>query len=168
MKPYKTTHWLAMLILCLVASTSFSQVVWTEPFFPRPDQPITVYFDAALGTGGLKDCNCTVYVHTGVITNASTSTSDWKNVVTTWGQANANWAMSPVAGRPNVYKYDVKPSIKGFYGVTGSTVVQKMAFVFRNAAGNKEGKDTGSKDFFLDVYNQSGLLTALITPSNPL
>ncbi|HOY18279.1 MAG TPA: alpha-amylase family glycosyl hydrolase [Haliscomenobacter sp.] len=166
MKPYKTTHWLAMLILCLVASTSFSQVVWTEPFFPRPDQPITVYFDAALGTGGLKDCNCTVYVHTGVITNASTSTSDWKNVVTTWGQANANWAMSPVAGRPNVYKYDVKPSIKGFYGVTGSTVVQKMAFVFRNAAGNKEGKDTGSKDFFLDVYNQSGLLTALITPSN--
>jgi pullulanase/glycogen debranching enzyme len=162
----KTTHWLATALFCALASVSFSQAVWTEPFFPRPGQAVSVFFDAAQGTAGLKDCNCTVYVHTGVITNASTSASDWKNVVTTWGQANANWAMSPVAGRPNVYKYEIKPSINTYYGITGSTLVQKMAFVFRNATGNREGKDTGGKDFLLDVYNQSGLLTALLSPTN--
>lgn len=165
MKPNQHFHWLAFLCLTL-AQTSFAQAVWTEPFFPRPNQPVTVYFDAAQGTGGLKDCGCTIYVHTGVITNASTSTSDWKNVFTTWGQANAAWAMSAVAGRPNVYKYEIKPSINDLYKITGGAIVQKMAFVFRNATGNREGKDTGGKDFFLDVYNQSGLLTALLAPTN--
>ena len=165
MKPNQHFLWLLALLCCILTQTSFAQAVWTEPFFPRPNQPVTVYFDAAQGTGGLKDCGCTVYVHTGVITNASTSTSDWKNVQTTWGQANAAWAMSAVAGRPNVYKYEIKPSINEYYKITSGTV-QKMAFVFRNAAGNREGKDTGGKDFFLDVYNQSGLLTALLAPSN--
>jgi glycosidase len=166
MKPIKTNHWLTLLTMCAMASTSYAQVVWTEPFFPKPNQPVSVYFDATQGTAGLKDCGCTVYVHTGVITSASTSSSDWKNVVTTWGVANANWAMSPVAGRPNVYKFDIKPNINSFYGITGSTVVQKLAFVFRNAAGNKEGKDTGAKDLLLNVYNQSGLLSALLAPTN--
>lgn len=166
MKPLQPFPWLATILLCSLAKTSFAQVVWTEPFFPRANQPVTVFFDAAQGTAGLKDCNCTVYVHTGVITNASTSTSDWKNVVTTWGQANAAWAMSPVAGRPNVYKYEIKPSINSYYNITGNASVQKMAFVFRNASGNREGKDAGGKDLFLDVYNQSGLLTALVTPTN--
>lgn len=165
MKPNQHFLWLLAVLCGTLTQTSFAQAIWTEPFFPRPNQPVTVYFDAAQGTGGLKDCGCTVYVHTGVITNASTSTSDWKNVQTTWGQANAAWAMSAVAGRPNVYKYEIKPSINEYYKITSGTV-QKMAFVFRNATGNREGKDTGGKDFFLDVYNQSGLLTALLAPTN--
>jgi len=85
MKPNQHFLWLLAFLCCTLAQTSFAQAVWTEPFFPRPNQPITVYFDATQGTGGLKDCGCTVYVHTGVITNSSTSTSDWKNVFTTWG-----------------------------------------------------------------------------------
>ncbi|HMN89673.1 MAG TPA: hypothetical protein PKD70_10340, partial [Saprospiraceae bacterium] len=66
-------------IILFHASLS-AQVLYTEPFFPRIDQPVTIFFDATQGSGGLRDCNCDVYVHTGVITNASTSPSDWKNV----------------------------------------------------------------------------------------
>lgn len=143
----------------------YGQLVWTDPVFPRPDQPVTVYFDARQGTGGLKDCGCTVYLHTGLITDLSTQSSDWKNVVTSWGVANAAWAMTPVAGSTNIFKYEIKPSIKTFYN-SGSATIKKLAFVFRNANGSKVGKDTGDKDIFIDVYNDPGLLSTIVAPGN--
>ncbi len=162
----KWYHPLLTSLFLAFSTYVYAQVAWTEPFFPRPGQQVTVFFDASQGTGGLKDCNCTVYVHTGIITNQSTSDSDWKNVPTTWGQANAAWAMSPVAGKPNVYKYELKPSIQGYYGAGASVEIRKMAFVFRNAAGNREGKDAGGKDIFLEVFSKAGLLSKLLSPTN--
>jgi 1,4-alpha-glucan branching enzyme len=142
-----------------------AQVVWTEPYFPKATDPVTIYYDASQGTAGLKDCGCTVYIHTGVVTSQSLSSSDWKNVITTWGVANANWAMKPVAGRPNVYSFSIMPGIRAYYGVASGIDIQQLAMVFRNANGSKEGKDVGSKDLFAKVYNQTGLLTALLSPS---
>ncbi len=150
------------LSLLLNPLAGFSQAaVWSEPLFPRPWEPVTVYFDARFGNGGLKDCNCTVYLHTGVITNFSTQPSDWKYVSTQWGVANPAWAMTPVEGRTNLYKVEIKPDIRSYYRVPGSEDIRKMAFVFRNANGSKEGKDTGNKDFFLDVFAQTGLVTSM-------
>ena len=151
-------------VFLLPAALLPAQITWTEPAFPRPDQPVTVYFDARQGTAGLKDCGCTVYVHTGLITDQSLQPSDWKNVVSTWGVANPAWAMTPVAGSANLYKFEIKPNIRGFYGVSTATQIRKLAFVFRNANGTREGKDTGGKDVFIDVFSGSGLLSAINTP----
>ncbi|MBK8443268.1 MAG: hypothetical protein IPL35_07580 [Sphingobacteriales bacterium] len=68
-------------MLCLLISSGYAaaQVLTATPAFPSPTQPFTFYFDATQGNGGLADCNCEVYLHTGVITNLSTSQSDWKH-----------------------------------------------------------------------------------------
>lgn len=157
---------LLVLVTCF-ATTAQSQLIWAEPAFPTAGAPVTIYFNATQGTGGLANCNCDVYLHTGVITNLSTGNSDWKYVVTSWGQANAAWKMTPVSGQPNVYSYNITPTIKDYYGVTSPTeIIQKMAFVFRNGTGSLEGKGPGGTDIFYDVYpdNQTFNMT-LVAPT---
>ncbi len=146
------------------------QVIWTDPAFPTPNQPVTVYFDATQGTGGLANCNCDVYVHTGLITSKSTSPSDWRYVVTTWGVANSAWKMTPVPGQPNQFSYHIGPSIRAFYGATDPTEsILKLAFVFRNADGSKEGKDVGGADIFYPVYpDQQTFSVQLVKPAEPV
>jgi glycosidase len=129
-----------------------AQVVWAEPAFPTVDDEVTIYFDASQGTAGLKDCDCDVYIHTGVITNASNGPSDWKNVQMTWGVANPNWQLDPVPGEPNLYTYTISPSIAEFYNITGATTVLELAMVFRNANGSLEGKAQGGLDIYYPVY----------------
>ncbi|MDX1666664.1 MAG: hypothetical protein R3350_05530, partial [Saprospiraceae bacterium] len=57
-------RWFFLIISSLCTPSLFAQVVWTEPALPSQDQAVTVFFDAAEGTAGLKDCACDVYVHT--------------------------------------------------------------------------------------------------------
>lgn len=157
-----------LLIACGVISVNVlqAQLLVADPPFPSAGNQVTIYFDATQGTGGLANCNCSVYLHTGVITNASSGTSDWKHVVTTWGVANSAWQMQPVPGQPNMYSYVIGPSINQYYGIQPGEVVQKMAFVFRNANGTLEGKATGGADIFYDVYPDNiELTTALQSPT---
>lgn len=151
----------AILLSFLLPLLAGAQV-YTEPYFPRADQPVTIYFNATQGTGGLANCSCNVYIHTGVITNLSTSPSDWRYVVTTWGQANPAWQMTPVPGQPNLYSFTIPNSIRQFYNVPASETILKMAFVFRNANGSLEGKGPGGSDIFYDVYPTNLPFTALL------
>jgi glycosidase len=141
-----------------------AQVVTTDPAFPTVNDQVTVFFDATKGGGGLKDCNCDVYVHTGVITNESTGPGDWKHVKTTWGTANAASKMTKISA--NLYSYAISPSIKSYYGIGSNETVKKLAFVFRNSNGSKVGKETGDQDIFIDVYPENaGLLVNMQLPS---
>ena len=143
---------------------SFGQVVTTAPIFPAADQPVTLYFDASKGNSSLMNCNCDVYLHTGVITNQSSTPSDWKYVVTEWGQANDRWKMTPLTNEPNKYSYTISPDIQTFYGVPTSETIQQLAFVFRNADGSKVGRADDGGDIYTPVFN--GQLTfQLITPT---
>ncbi|MBK9016117.1 MAG: hypothetical protein IPM82_19780 [Saprospiraceae bacterium] len=140
------------LLLCF-AKTAQAQVIWADPVFPTDNQAVTIYFDATQGSGGLANCNCDVYLHTGVITSLSTGPSDWMHVVTSWGQPNVNWKMTPVGGQPNVYSYDITPTIRSYYNLTNpNEVIEQMAFVFRNGDGSLEGKNVGGADIYYDVY----------------
>ena len=158
---------LRILSFFLLLSSYTNAQVYTDPFFPRADQPVTIYYDASQGTGGLANCNCNIYLHTGLITSASTAPNDWKHVVTTWGTANPAWQMTPVAGQPNLYRFTMPTSIRAFYNAPASTNILKMAFVFRNASGSLEGKATGGADIFYDVYPANLPFTALLLqPTN--
>lgn len=144
----------------------FAQVVTVTPAFPTENDEVTIIFDATQGTGGLEDCNCDVYLHTGVITSASTSNSDWKHVVTSWGSANSAWKLDKVAGEANLYSYVISPTIKDYYGIAVDETVEKLAFVFRNGSGSLEGKDEGGNDIFVDIYPDDGEFSiALNSPS---
>ncbi|MCB0644563.1 MAG: hypothetical protein KDC44_23125, partial [Phaeodactylibacter sp.] len=158
-------------VLFLVLSFPFitySQVVWTDPVFPKLGDEVTVYFDASQGTGELAGCNCDVYVHTGLITSESTSPGDWKNVQTSWAPTvNDDWKLTPVPGEEDLYSYVIGPDIETYYNVLGGQEVESMAFVFRNADGSKTGKAVGGLDIFYPVYPDDLPFTAVfITPGS--
>ena len=159
---------LLSFILLLSFTGLSAQLVWTDPEFPTANDAVTIYFDATQGTGGLADCNCDVYIHTGVITSESNGPSDWKHVVTTWGSSNPVWKMTPVSGSSNVYSYQITPSVNSFYSIGGNETVEELAMVFRNANGTLEGKATGGNDIFYPIYPDDLEFTAVLTaPADP-
>ncbi len=133
----------------LIASLSllFAQIITTTPAFPLADQPVTIIYDATLGTGGLKGYTGEMYAHTGVIT--STSNGSWK-YAPTWGNNADKYKMTSLGN--DKWSLSISPSIKSYYGANDSETIQKMAFVFRSKDNSKEGKDIGGKDIFVDVY----------------
>jgi hypothetical protein len=51
---------------------SWAQIITTDPAIPLSDGSVIIYYDATLGTGGLKGYTGDVYAHAGVLTNLST------------------------------------------------------------------------------------------------
>jgi len=157
------------LLLILIATTAIlnAQVVYSDPAFPTAEDEVTLFFDASEGNGGLENCNCDVYLHSGVITNLSNAPSDWRYVFTTWGQANANWQMTPVPGQDNLYSFTFSPSIRAFYDVPGAETIEQIAVVFRDATGNQTGRNDDGGDIFLDLYDSgAGFAYALQSPTD--
>ncbi len=144
----KALSYLLSLVGVLALQTLAAQIT-VDPPFPKQNATVTITYDATKGTAGLKDCNCDVYIHTGLITSASVDLSDWKFVATTWGQANPAWKMTRVVGSPNLHRITL--DIPMFYDYPAGTVVRKLAFVFRDATGGREGKADGGKDIYYDI-----------------
>lgn len=138
----------AAAMSCVAAS---AQVVTTEPALVQTDShDIVITFHADRGNKGLAGVGASekVYAHTGVITNTSTSDSDWK-YAPSWGDNSAKYQMTWVA--PDTWILTI-PDIREYYGITSSSVtVKKLAFVFRNADSSKEGKGEGGSDIYVTV-----------------
>ena len=155
-----------LLFLGILLGQNKYVVEWS-PAFPTVDQPITITFYADRGTGGLKGYNGDVYAHTGVITNKSVRPSDWKYVKTSWGQNTSDTQLSRIA----VDKYEFKiDNIRSYYSVPSTEKILKLAFVFRSADSQKEGKAVGSADIFVELF-ESGtqiiVLEPLVSRLNP-
>ena len=144
---------LSSFFMALLFPWVAGQIITADPEIPGVDDEVTITFDAALGTGGLANCNCDVYIHTGLITDASASGADWKHVVTEWGLAKPEWKMTRVAGENNKYRFRISPSVREFYGVGPGEEVRRLAFVFRDADGSREGKDDGGQDIYYDLFS---------------
>ena len=129
---------LALAALPLTFSVLAKAQISFEPAFFGQDETVTLFYDATAGTGGLADCTCDVYLHTGLITPESTDGGDWQFVRTVWATTNPDHKMTPVDGRPNVYSFEL--DIPGFYRFTDGTVVEQLAFVFRDGDGSREGQ----------------------------
>ena len=155
-----TQFYLSVLFL-FASFSAAAQLITTDPAAPIANQALTITYDASFGTGGLKDCACDVYIHTGVITSASTSSSDWQNVQTEWGVANDAWKLTPVSGQPNKYTYTFSPTVREYFKVEAGTTIEQVAMVFRNADGSQEGKAAGGADIFVDVSNGDTLSLTL-------
>ena len=108
--------------------TTVAQVIVTTPAFPTDNQPITITFDATQGSGGLASYTGDVYAHTGVITNLSSSNSDWKYVKTNWGQNTAETKLTSLGN--HLYSLQINPSVRQYYNVPAAETILKMAFVF--------------------------------------
>ncbi len=144
-----------LLILLTAISFSCGQIIECSPEFPNiKSQNVVITFHADQGNAGLKDFTGDVYAHTGVILEGG-SDSDWKNVVADWPKnVNDNVEKCKLSRiSTNTYKLNIG-NIKDFYGLDNEQAakVKKLAFVFRNADGSKEGKNTGGTNIFQEVY----------------
>lgn len=154
-----------IFVFALVSAMLWSQIITTNPVFITKDYSgeIEITYDATQGTAGLKDYTGTdgIYAHAGVITSASTGSSDWKHAPA-WGDNSAKYKLTALGN--NKYKLLITPNMAGYYGLTAGEVVQKLAFVFRNGDKTKEGKDTGGADIFVPVYD-AGLQVVFANPT---
>ena len=150
------------LLFSLVLFYQFTSAqVTTVPTLPIENLQVTITFDATQGDAGMKDYSGDVYVHTGVITNKSTSSTDWKYVIGAWGDNTKQPKLTRVTA--NTYTLQISPDIRSFYAVPAGEIIKQMAFVFRSTDGSKQGKATGSKDILIDVFS-SGLNVAITSP----
>ena len=88
---------LRMLIFTVITPLSIKAQISVAPTFPRVDDNITLTYTATQGNAALTGIS-PVYIHTGVITPASTSSSDWKNVKYPWATNAADNVLATVAG----------------------------------------------------------------------
>ncbi len=141
-------------ILAIFAIQLPAQVIIVTPPLPNDQSNVEVIFDAAQGSGGLAGYTGDVYAHTGVITNLSTGTSDWKYVKTNWGVNTPACKLTSLGN--NKYKLVIAPSIRSYYNVPASEEIQKLAFVFRSGVQVNstwlEGKTAEGGDIFYDVF----------------
>jgi 1,4-alpha-glucan branching enzyme len=143
---------LALLWFFGLNNNVFAQVT-SDPAFPTEQQPVTIYFDATEGTGGLEGFTGDVYAHTGVLTDQSNGPGDWKYVVADWGENPDKIKLTRIG--TDQYQLVIEPSIRAYYGVPEGETIEKIALVFRNADGSIEGKAEGGEDIFVDVFNST-------------
>lgn len=159
-----------ILSIFVVVYTTFvsvwAQVITTDPAFPTESGALTITFYANRGTGGLAGYTGDVYAHTGVITNLSTSNSDWKYVKTNWGVNSTDTKLTRIA--TDTYTLTI-PNPRTYYNVPAAEQIKKMAMVFRSGVPTSgtsylEGKDTGFKDIFVEIYAPNALAVRIDSP----
>lgn len=156
----KKILWLAAL-LCVNVSVFAQQLISISPTFATAnDNNVVITFDASQGNAGLLG-ESVIYAHTGVITSASTSGTDWKYVLTDW-TTNLPKALLTRVGSTNQYTLNIG-NIRTYYGIPANETVLKLAFVFRNATGTKTGKTTSNGDIFIDI-NQGVYQVKMASP----
>ncbi|MDE6346736.1 MAG: hypothetical protein K2L55_08710 [Muribaculaceae bacterium] len=136
-----------LLLGVLVGLTANAQVVTTSPkIVQESSAPITITFHADKGNKGLAGLTAStpVYAHTGVILRGS---DEWSHAPA-WLDNSAKYKLTYVSA--NTWQLTI-PSIKEYYGVGDGEDVARLAFVFRNATGSKEGKTESGGDIFVDV-----------------
>lgn len=139
-----------LLLAVFVQSTAYAQLTVTNPDFPTANASVVVTFNTAEGNAGLDGFTGDIYAHTGVITDLSTSDSDWNYVIAEWNENTTKAKLTSIGG--GLYEFTISPSIQDFYGVPDGETIEKIAFVFRNADGSKQGKTATGGDIFIDVY----------------
>lgn len=105
---------------------------------------VVITYDPAGGNGGMIGAT-KCYAHTGLITSASSSDSDWKNVIGSWRGSSQPQLTATGDGK---WQLEID-NIFTFYGVPETTNIKKLAFVFHDGpGGSKEGK-AASGDIFI-------------------
>jgi hypothetical protein len=161
MKPNMVARIILIFQFILICGRINAQVVSTVPAFPTAEDSVTVIFDASLGNAGLAGYTGDIWAHTGVITDKSTSSTDWKYVIAGWSQ-NTDKAKLRSLGN-NKWELKIRPSVRSFYGVPSGEKILKMAFVFRNNNGSKTGRMADGSDIFATIY-EAGLNLTLTSP----
>lgn len=161
------------MLLLLLATLSFVCVrpqllSWSPPFPEEANasQSFVITLDASKGNKGLLNYANTgdVYVHTGVITSLSNSSSDWKYSKFEW--ATTNPAAKATSLGNNKWSFTITGSLRAFYGITNaSETIQKIAILFRSGNGTLKQANSDGSDMYIPVYNNATLAVRIDQPA---
>ncbi|GAB3225590.1 hypothetical protein GCM10027346_06970 [Hymenobacter seoulensis] len=148
---------------------SWAQVVTAQPTFFRDTDAVTLTYDTKQGNKALANYTGDVFIWTGVITNQSTSNSDWKHVKgTSFSAPTAAEKMTPLGNG----KYSITFTPRTYYpGLTSAETILKLAMVFRGTGGTPEGKGEGNTDILIDVAQGTfsvGFTSPVAQNGNPI
>ena len=150
----KRKPFLLPVLVCITGTLS-AQMVTTDPGFPTAGEEVRVYYNTSQDEGGeLENYTGELYAHTGVIIEGSTS---WQHVIGTWGDNTTQPKLNYLGDY--LYELVITPDIRTYYGVEAGETVKELAFVFRNAAGDKQTRP----DIFIEVYPE-GLSVSITSP----
>lgn len=158
------------LLMAFAISSSFAQLLSTSPVFPLDNAALTITVDCSKGNQGLLNYANTsdVYVHIGVITNLSTSNSDWKYVKFAWGTTDAAARASLLS--PNKYQYSI-PNIRTFFNVPAGETIRRIALLFRNGSGSLVQRTSDASadmgNMYIPVYTSAPASKFILPPFEP-
>ncbi|MEO7983236.1 MAG: alpha-amylase family glycosyl hydrolase [Bacteroidota bacterium] len=143
-----------ILAVVVISFTAGAQLLSWTPGFSKDNDNLVITVDAAKGNQGLNNYTPTtdVYVHTGVITSASTSSTDWR-------YSKFTWATTPVAAQAtylgsNKWQYTIS-NIRSYYAVPAGETILKIAILFRNGGGTLKQTNTDGSDMYIPVYDNT-------------
>jgi 1,4-alpha-glucan branching enzyme len=154
---------ISILAFCLLGGTISAQLLTTIPSFPQDNIPISIIVDCSKGNQGLFNYSNTtdVYVHIGVITNLSTSPSDWKYVRFTWGTTDPAARAALIA--TNQYQYNIA-NLRSFLGVPANETILRIAILFRNGSGSQVQRNADGTDMFIKIYDNNAAASKFLLP----
>ena len=143
------THLLSIFLLSIVGFST-GQVVYSDPPFASEEDSIIIYFDATEGNKGLEGyTGDDVYAHTGVLTNYSQNSGDWKHVIAGWSENIPKAQLIRVD--TDLYKLVIEYPREYYEMDDPNEYIIKLAFVFRNSDASASGRDIGDANIFLPL-----------------
>ena len=160
---------LAFLILFVGLATNAQLLLTWTPEFPQDNSNLVVTVDCNKGNQGLLNFeggnSANVFVHVGVITNLSTSSSDWRYVPFAYGSTNPAARATQLGG--NKYQFSI-PNVRTFFSVPAGETIIKVNFIFRNASGSIKQVNSDGSDMYIPVYAAGQYAVRLnLPPSEP-
>jgi 1,4-alpha-glucan branching enzyme len=157
--------WFVLTGLMFLLRPLPAQLLTTSPVFPADTGTVTIVVDCSKGNQGLFNYAATgdVYVHTGVITNNSTSQTDWRYV-----KLNANFnqpypALAATYLGNSKYSFTI-PGIRAYYGVSAGETILRVAILFRSGDGTKVQRNGDGSDMYVQVFDNSSLAARFALP----
>ena len=147
----------AVSVYFLAPFSSQAQLLsWSPSFITDTSSTVTITCDASQGNQGLYNYASTsdVYVHIGLITSASTSSSNWLYVpsYSVWGSTNSQIHATYLGS--NKWQYTITGGLRTFFGVTNpSEKILRIAILFRNGSGSLKLANIDGSDMFVPVYS---------------
>ena len=151
----KKIYTLPLSVVCFSFSIQAQLLAWT-PNFAKDNDNISITADATKGNLGLNNYSpvSDVYVHTGVITNLSTSASDWRYVKFNQNFNLPNALLQAASLGGNKWKFDIT-NIRAYYGVPAGETILKISILFRNGAGTLKQANADGSDMYIPVYDNT-------------
>ena len=142
------------LTMFAVSCTVVAQLLTWTPGFAKDNDNIVITVDATKGNQGLNNyANTTdVYVHTGVITSASSNATDWRYSKFTWATTTVPSQATSLGS--NKWQYTIS-NIISFYAVPAGETILKIAILFRNGTGSTVQRNADASDMYIPVYDNS-------------